>query len=201
VRDGDLRASEGRRSGEVLTLTAPAQLNASMGPMLATFIQSLDVTGKWTGMTQFGNWTIPNAPQVAVGPRIVSFSYTPVEPIAGMLVSPILTHAAPLAKVAIIHLRIASSISSNQYCHVLYSPALRAINLIDDTGTVLLGWRTANTGGLIKSRCSAYSFDLATGEGAENGSVSFSVQRTPGNLPGDLKFYVNAFDTDGRLTY
>jgi hypothetical protein len=186
--------------GEMLTVTFPAQLNASMGPVLATFIQSIDVTGKPTPMTQVGNWTIPGATQTSPGPRVVSLSYTPVEP-DRINVGITYTHSESLSKVDLIHLRVATSISSNQYCHIVYSPALKALNLVDDTGTMLLGWRTVNTGALINSRCWAHSFDLATGESQGNAAFSFSVQRTPGNLPGQLIFYVNAFDRDGRLTH
>ena len=37
-------------SGQILTFTAPIQLTSGMSQVAATFIQSLDVTGKWTGM-------------------------------------------------------------------------------------------------------------------------------------------------------
>lgn len=187
-------------SGPILSFTAPIQLKPQMGPDLATFIQAQDVTGKWTGMNQFGNWQIPNASQVAQGPRIVSFSRAAIDANT-VRVNIAYTHTTSLSRMSLIHLRIAERIVTSQYCHVLYSPALRAINLIDDTGTALLGWRTANTGALTNNRCSAQSHDLVSEATNGSASVSFTVQRNPQTLNGDLRFYVNAFDTDARLTH
>lgn len=92
-------------------------------------LQSLDVTGKWTGMTQFGNWTVPNALPAGPGPRIVSFSYTPLSA-DSVNVGITYTRSNSLSSMDLIHLRIVTSISSGQYCHILYSPAMKAINLM-----------------------------------------------------------------------
>jgi len=187
-------------NGQVLTFTAPIQLTSAMSPVAATFIQSLDVTGKWTGMTQFGNWLNPAGTQTNSGPRVASLSFTRADE-NSVNVRIGYSHSTSLAKIDLIHLRITDTISSDKYCHIVYSPNGRALNLIDDSGTILLGWRTVNTGGLINSRCTVHTYDLVNAFSNGNGYVSFSVERTPGNLPANLKFYVNAFDTDARLTH
>ena len=54
--------------GNTMIVTIPVTFKSSIGPVLGTFLQALDVNGNWTGMTQFGNWGVPGAQQTRVGP-------------------------------------------------------------------------------------------------------------------------------------
>ena len=42
-------------------------------PVIGTFLQAADVKDNWTGMTQFGNWSLPNG-TLRQGPSITSIS-------------------------------------------------------------------------------------------------------------------------------
>jgi hypothetical protein len=50
-------------SGSTMSVTAPVTFFQPLGPVLGTFLQAQDDKGVWTGMTQFGNWVLPGAPQ------------------------------------------------------------------------------------------------------------------------------------------
>ena len=57
-------------AGNTMSVNVPVTFQATLGPVLGTFLQALDVNGVWTGMTQFGNWVLPGAPQTRSGPAI-----------------------------------------------------------------------------------------------------------------------------------
>ena len=41
-----------------MTVTVPVTFKNAVSPVMATFLQAADVKDNWTGMTQFGNWTL-----------------------------------------------------------------------------------------------------------------------------------------------
>jgi hypothetical protein len=193
-------------SGEIMTVTAPVQFKNSMGVVLGTFIQAQDVTGKWTGMTQFGNWVIPTGTPQAAGPFVVNMT-----PAAGsgssMLVTMTYGHKSGNTKtdVDLVHLRFASSLTLDDYCHVLYSPGANAINLINDAGTAFAGSWVAFGAPDVTSvenlRCKVERTGLtqnpATGPQM---TTSFTLNFKPA-FAGPKNTYMNVFDHQGRTTH
>ena len=43
-----------------MTVTVPVTFKNAVSPVMGTFLQAADVKDNWTGMTQFGNWTLSN---------------------------------------------------------------------------------------------------------------------------------------------
>jgi hypothetical protein len=193
-------------SGETMTFIAPLQLKAPMGQVLGTFTQSQDVTGKWTGMTQFGNWVLPTGVAQAVGPFVVSM--TPSSG-AGSSIDVNLTygHKSGNTKtdVDLVHLRFAAGITASEYCHVLYSPGANALNLINDAGTGLasapwVSW-TADASA-ENSRCKVERTGLTQGAAtAPQMTSSFRLTFKPSAFGGQKNVYMNVFDHQGRTTH
>ena len=125
-------------SSDVMTFTVPVTLKNAIGTVLGTFTQSQDVAGRWTGMTQFGNFVVPSGTPRATGPYVVNM----LPPSgAGASLSPPLTwgHRSGNARnsVDLGHLRFSSNIVSTDFCHIIYSPVANALNLVNDDGTAL----------------------------------------------------------------
>jgi hypothetical protein len=52
----DLSRATAVVSAGKMTITVPVTFRSGVSPVMATFLQGLDVKDNWTGMTQFGNW-------------------------------------------------------------------------------------------------------------------------------------------------
>lgn len=190
-------------SGNTMTLRVPVTFKNATSPVMATFLQALDVTGKWTGMTQFGNWTVANG-TVRPGPAIVSAINSAT---AGTTATYTITasHTSGAASLAMIHLLLSTGISGTEPCQVVYFPQPKVLNLINDSGTDLVSPSgiVAGTGGILaNSRCSVNT-GLASGQLISKNSVRVTIPLTlqPGTFSGLKSVYVNAFDTSGWLTH
>jgi hypothetical protein len=195
-------------SGDVMTVTAPVTLKNAIGTVLGTFTQSQDVAGRWTGMTQFGNWVVPSGTPQTAGPYVVSMS--PASG-AGSMMNATITwgHQSGNAKnsVDLVHLRFSPNIVTNDFCHIIYSPIANALNLVNDDGTALAGgWLTPNGGPFgaqtaENSRCIINRTGLPQSTfGTPQMTITFSVGFKPA-FAGPKNTYMNVFDQAGMTTH
>jgi hypothetical protein len=89
-------------AGPMLRLTAPVTFRSGLAGALATFLQAQDMTGRWTGMTQFGNWVLPPFATPPTGPRIDGVAFTQSHARFGQL-SVSASHTAGWANLTAIH--------------------------------------------------------------------------------------------------
>ena len=108
-------------AGNTMSVNVPVTFQATLGPVLGTFLQALDVNGVWTGMTQFGNWVLPGAPQTRIGPAISGISPTNT---AGSNVTYTITatHPSGAGTLLQVHLMISDRIVGGSPCQVVYFP-------------------------------------------------------------------------------
>ena len=143
-------------NGTSMTVNIPVTFQSSLGPILGTFLQALDVNGIWTGMTQFGNWVLPGAPQTRVGPSISAITPNSA---AGTNVTYTVTAAHPNGVAALqqVHMLVADGISSATPCQIYYLLSGNTLNLVNDAGTggvSATGITPGAPGVLTNSRCS-----------------------------------------------
>ena len=120
-------------------------------------MQALDSNGVWTGMTQFGSWTLPGAAQTRLGPAIASVSSTAT---SGTQATYTVTasHTGGATQLSMIHLLTSAAIVGSPACQFVYFPAANTLNLINDSGTELVsptGIVPGQPGSLTNARCSA----------------------------------------------
>jgi hypothetical protein len=189
--------------GSTMTVNAPIGFQATLGPVLGTFLQGLDINGVWTGMTQFGNWVLPGAPPVRTGPAI-----TGIVPLSGSgtAITYALTAAHPggVGSLTQVHLLISDRIVGGVPCQVVYFPGTNRLNLINDSGTALVspgGIQPGTFGVLSNSRCaintSAASITIAGTSLTVNVPLTFQV----GTFGGAKGVYGNAFDNTGLTSH
>lgn len=183
-------------NGNNLTVSVPVTLFTTMGPVLGTFLQGFDVNGQFTGMTQFGNWTIPGAPQTRPGPQIVSL--TPASVVGSSATYTLsVTDSAGANTLTQMHLLISDRIVGGAPCQIIYFPLSNTLNMINDTGTALVspGGVTPGTGTfLANSRCSVNTAGVVVTSGV-NRSVSIPVTFSLATFAGSKNVYAVAFDT------
>ena len=152
--------------------------------MLGAFIQALDVNGIWTGMTQFGNWVLPGAPQTRIGPAISGITPTNT---AGSNVTYTITAAHPSGAGALlqVHLLISDRIVGGSPCQVVYFPGNNTLNLINDTGSALVSLTGVTPGtpaALGNSRCTLNTTGAAVSAAGANLSVVLPLTFNVGGL-------------------
>jgi hypothetical protein len=189
-------------SGSSMTVTVPMTFSSSLGPVLGTFLQAEDSNGLWTGMTQFGNWLLPDAPQSRLGPAITAATASAT---AGRHSSYALTitHTSGIQALSMIHLLISASIVGSPACQIVYFPGSNLLNLINDTGTALVsatGIAVGQAGLLSNSRCSV-STSLAYRTQASNALTLIIPVSYAAGFAGQKSVYFNAFDNVGLLTH
>lgn len=190
-------------SGTTMTVSAPVVMRSGLGGVLGTFLQSLDVNGTWTGMTQFGNWVAPGT-NTRQGPMVAGFS-----PSSGSGTSAVLNVAAShpggaLAQLQMVHMLISDRIVGGTYCHAVYVPSVNLMNLINDSGTDLAGTWTGPGGGTVtNSRCTLSGTGMAqtVSDQGRMVSVTIPISFNAATFPGAKKIYVNAFDNSGLLSH
>jgi hypothetical protein len=104
-------------NGTTMTVSAPVTFKSGLGGVLGTFLQSLDVNGVWTGMTQFGNWVAPGT-NTRQGPMVASLS-----PSSGAGKSALLTASAShpggaIAQLQMVHMLVSDRIVGGTPCQV-----------------------------------------------------------------------------------
>jgi hypothetical protein len=189
-------------SGSTMTVTIPVTFFSTLGPVLGTFLQALDSNGVWTGMTQFGNWVLPGAPQNRLGPSVAGVSSTATTGTQATY-SILVSHTAGASSLSMIHVLASASIVGSPACQVVYFPLANLLNLINDAGTALVsgtGVAPGQAGTLSNSRCSVPTAFASKSQGVN--TVSLVLPITYSQLfAGPKKVYVNAFDTGGLLSH
>lgn len=189
-------------TGSTMTVTVPVTFFSTLGLVVGTFLQAADANDVWTGMTQFGNWTLPGAPQNRLGPRITSVSST-----ASMgseaKYTIVASHTAGASSISMIHLLAGASIIGSDVCQVVYFPGTNSLNLVNDAGTAMVsvaGGVPGQPGVLANSRCSVNAATASQARTANTVSVTLPIKYTQA-FAGQKTVYVNAFDIGGLLTH
>jgi hypothetical protein len=187
-------------NGNQITMNAALSFQPGQ-KVFGTFLQEQDVKGRWSPMTQFGNWQAhPAEPYNPAGPFVF---ITQVSPNIATLV----THTGGHDKIDMVHVRIGQSIMDPNSCHVVVFPQTNTANLVSADGATLVSPTnlTLGTAGLLDNgRCSV---DLAQSSlyfhpVGTQGRIWVTLKITPGAMFKGQKFvYVNVFDTQGLLTH
>ena len=188
--------------GNTMIVTIPVTFKLSIGPVLGTFLQALDVNGNWTGMTQFGNWGVPGAQQTRVGPAFAGIGIQAAATLNSRKLTTYIAHPAGAAGLSMITMLAASGISATKTCQVVFIPGL-GINLIDDTRTAMVSPTWATPGQnvtLANSQCSFNANGVVWQPGPTSVLTMPMTFASPG-LSGVQTIYVNAFDVTGRTTH
>lgn len=184
-------------AGPVMTMTVPVTLKNALGPVLGTFLQTLDSTGAWGGMTQMGNWVIPGAPQTRQGPSVAAVSNTA----DGYVFTA--SHTAGAASLSMMHLLFSSSIVGAKGCHAIFFPGSNTANLVDDSGAALAANPSPviGTPGVVlsNSRCALDVERMTSGTAGNIISTLFPMTFTA--MPSTWNVYANAFDNAGLLSH
>jgi hypothetical protein len=190
-------------AGNMMSVNVPVTFQATLGPVLGTFLQALDVNGVWTGMTQFGNWVLPGAPQTRLGPAISGITPTNT---AGSSVTYTITATHPNGAGALsqVHLMISDRIVGGSPCQIVYFPGNNTLNLINDTGSALVsptGVTPGTPGSLGNSRCALNTTGAAVSAAGANLSVVLPLTFNVGTFAGGKNVYGIAFDNLGVTSH
>src|SRR5262249_25549538 len=96
---------------EKVIVSVPVTFRGGITPVVATFLQSFDVRGQFTGMTQFGNWS-PSSGKSKPGLRFVNLSASKIEGNSSTYAATI-THSLGAGAVTMITVIIGSEIADN----------------------------------------------------------------------------------------
>jgi hypothetical protein len=194
--------SSAQVNGTTMAVTAAVTFSAGFTGELATFMQGFDVTGAYTGMTQFGNW-LAAAGTHAPGPYVVSLS-----PTSGAGSSTTLTftagHTSGVSSLSFVTMLISPVIVGGTACQAFYFPATNVLNLVNDAGSAMVsanGITPGTAGTLANSRCSINTGAASRSVSGNNVTVSLPMAFSPGTFGGTQNIYVNAFDNFGFLSH
>jgi hypothetical protein len=196
----NIGASSAQIVGSSLVVNASLTLSPNFTGTLGTFLQSQDVNGIWTGMTQFGNWVGAPRSTPKPGPFIVSM--TPSNATGSATYTLTVGHTSGISQLGVVHLRFNSSIVNGAPCHVVYFPGSNTMNLVNDAGTgfelsaaIALGSVTVGTG-----RCIVDAGASRTTSGNLL-TLTLPMRFINSNFAGVKTAYANAFDIYGNLTH
>jgi hypothetical protein len=190
-------------STQGLQISIPVSLTEGSAQVFGTFAQALDVKDRWTGMTQFGNWSVPTGRS----PRGVSIPSVTASTTVGTRATYNITinHTSGAQAVSMVTALLGNAISTSQGCQAVFLPGSNSFNLINDQSTdmVSTSWLKAGSNQVLRnSRCAldvARSNVLLLEGGKLNVTFAFDVTAT--TLHGRQNIYFNAFDTSGQLTH
>jgi uncharacterized repeat protein (TIGR02543 family) len=190
------------KTGNIMTMTVPVTFKGAVSPVMGTFLQALDVTGKWTGMTQFGNW-VPSSSTARPGPSILGVANSTT---AGSyaVYSITASHTSGASSLAMIHLLLSNGIMAGNPCQVVYFPGNNTLNLINDTGSALVsptGVAPGTAGTIANSRCTINTGLASRSVSGNAVTVTIPLNLQTSTFAGTKKVYVNAFDAFGQLTH
>lgn len=195
--------SSAQVSGNGMTITASLTFNPGFTGVLATFLQEFDVTGAYTGMTQFGNWLVAPAASQKPGPYVVG-----VSPTSGSGTSTTLTftagHTNGILSLSFVTLLISPVIVGGAACQAFYFPATNTLNLVNDSGSAMVsanGIVVGTAGTLANSRCSINTGAATQFSLGDNVTVSLPLTFNTTNFGGSQTVHVNAFDDFGFLSH
>jgi hypothetical protein len=184
--------------GSRMTISVPVSLKpAGAKGLLATFLQAFDVTGAYTGMTQFGTVFVGGTP--APGPQILNAG-----PNVGSGTSVTLGGIVSAPDAAMIHARVGSSIIDSNACHVIYFPSEHTMNLVADSGASLvagLNMGVGQPGVLANSRCALNVGAAAVVKTGTQFSLSIPLTFQTATFGGPKYFLWNAFDIRGLTSH
>lgn len=189
-------------TGNTMSINAPITFKNAVSPVMGTFLQALDVTGKWTGMTQFGNWMVSTG-SPRPGPSISGVTASSTVG-SHAVYSITASHTSDASALAMIHLLISTGINGRSPCQAVYFPGSNALNLINDDGTAMvspLGLVPGNKEALTNSRCSINTELASFSVTAKTVVITLPMNLQPSTFGGAKKVYVNVFDTTGHLTH
>jgi hypothetical protein len=185
-----------------MTVTIPVTFKYSLSPVLGTFLQAADVKDSWTGMTQFGNWTLPDgAPRQ--GPSIISTASSAAAGSSAVYAIGA-AHTGGVSALTMVHLLVSDRIFGGVPCQAIYFPASNTLNLINDTGTLLVssnGVAPGTPGSIANSRCSINTGQAFRTVAGNSVTVTIPMSFQPGTFGGMKTVYANAFDNNGLLTH
>jgi hypothetical protein len=186
-----------------LQISIPVSLAEGSAQVFGTFAQALDVKDRWTGMTQFGNWSVPTGRS----PRGVSIPSVNSSTTAGTRATYSITinHTSGAHAVSMVTALLGNAMVTSQACQAVFLPGSNSFNLINDQSTDMVSttWLKAGSKQVLRnSRCAldvAQSNVLLLEGGKLN--VTFVFDLTITTLHGRQNIYFNAFDTTGQLTH
>lgn len=181
--------------GTTVRVTVPVHFKGTLTPVVATFLQAFDVTGKYTGMTQFGTWS----PAISATRRGPSMSSTTRRDGAIMTITTTAAHTDGANALAMLTVLISSRIVGGVPCQIVYFPSSRSLNLINDAGSALVGPGVVpgTSGTLSNTRCTIDASLVAVS--ATSSAVTLALPVTLAATGEHV--YVNAFDTTGLTTH
>lgn len=182
-----------------MTVVTPVTFFGSLTGPMGTFLQTLDVNGVWTGMTQFGNWTSTAITTQKPGPYVRSITIPPYTVAGPSKVNVFTGHTVALTSLANVNILVADQIVGGQWrCHVIYFATTQQIQLVDDAGTGFTTNSPAQNG-----TCAIGSFNgelmYASGIGKEV-NLNIPMLFNPA-ITTKLNVWVNTFDITGKLTH
>jgi hypothetical protein len=184
--------------GGDLTVTVPVTFTAALTGVMGTFIQSLDVTGTWTGMTQFGNWTANAIALPKPGPNVRLIQVPAYDKVPAK-VDVYSGHSSGTGALGTINILIAEQIvGGTRRCHIIYFRATNQIWLVNDAGDNF----TTNSPSQ-NSTCAIGSFngDLMFGSSQGNEMHLHIPMLFNPDITTRLNVWVNTFDNAGNLTH
>jgi hypothetical protein len=189
-------------SPTALMFNVTVAFNPNLKGFLGVFMQSLDVTGVWTGMNQIADWTAFPITTPAAGPYI-----QPASQVWGVGSSATLTvtagHTSGVSALSMFHVLISDAIVGGTPCQIVYFPATGKLNLINDTGTALVSPSgiSPGSGVLSNSRCSVNGAGFSANSSGQTVSLTLPMSFSTSAFAGTKNIYVNAFDNWGSLTH
>jgi hypothetical protein len=189
-------------AGGMLRVTAPITFRSGLAGVLATFLQAQDMSGQWTGMTQFGNWLLPVSVTPPTGPRIDGVTFTPSHARFGQL-SVSASHTAGWSNLTAIHVSIGPSITSTTRCQFLYVPSAQRFYLIDSALAVLVNPQGTMPGlgtDLTNGRCTLHPPQMTAKHTGNTVTLSAPVFWDAAEVPARY-VYIVAFDASGGVTH
>jgi hypothetical protein len=185
-----------------MSVTVAIMFKNALSPTMATFLQAADVKNNWTGMTQFGNWTLASS-TARPGPSITGIASSTT---SGSSVVYVIGagHTGGASALSMVHLLISNRILGGVSCQAIYFPLSNTLNLINDMGTQLIsssGVAPGTLGSLANSRCSMNTSQASRTVAGNTLTVTIPMNFQPGMFGGLKNVYVNVFDNNGLLTH
>jgi hypothetical protein len=186
-----------------MTVTVPVTFRSGASPVMATFMQAVDVKDNWTGMTQFGNWVYSGGTP-RPGPSIHGVAASTTEGTYAVY-SVTANHTIGAAWLSMIHVLVSDRIVGGTPCHAVYFPLGNTLDLINDAGTALVsgavGVAPGTPGTYSNSRCSVNTGLASRAVSDKNVTVTIPMNFKPATFGGMRNVYVNAFDIAGQLSH
>jgi hypothetical protein len=190
-------------AASTVDLSIPVTFDPGLDGVLGTFLQAFDQQGKFSGMTQFGNWTaFPRTRQVA-GPAVQTSVLQQAGSSATLRVTA--THSTGIRGLSMISLLVGKSIMDRSPCQVIYFPWKNTLHLINDDGTALVGGDSGVVIGvaqsLANSRCAVHP-SLSTSTPIPGGvRLDVRLSFVGSTFAGPKNAHAVAFDVGGLVTH